>query len=67
MPATFQFLLSISAAHLGSGRVWHAAARLWGDIPLCPPVPIPPLPNGDGFISLVEKTARLQLGFHKCI
>lgn len=41
---------------------------LWG-YPTFPPgpIPIPPLPTGDGFISLPEQTASLQLGFHKCI
>ena len=39
----------------------------FGGISHLPPVPVPRLPTGDGFISLAEKTASLQLGFHKCI
>lgn len=38
-----------------------------GGVSHLPPVPLPPLPSGDGFTSLAAKTARLQLGFHQCL
>lgn len=50
--------------------VWQGLAcrsQALGGISHLPPIPILPLPTGDGFISLAEKTASLQLGFHKHI
>lgn len=62
MPAPLQSLLSIPAAHLGSGTLQPTS----GGVPASP-VPLPPLATSDGFISLAARTVRLQLGFHRRI